>query len=447
LHVTTIDRYSPDPGVVLQWSVDSSGGGPIVSAVPPSFNQAFHLVGADSGTVWLAAAFDVDGHIDAKALEHAYRLLIVRHGTLHSAFVRRDDRIERELHDPSQLSLVPLAGVETTSSSGLRDLLWSSLNDACHPFGFPAYLLAAIDRADRSTVFCGFDHSHVDAYSMSIIVNDLHQLYLAAQAEPGGFIADEMPMAGNFVDYCAAESDATPIGRTDPRMRAWLNFFAERNNTAPSFPLDLGLPPGEKAPQAVDVRHLLGPDATDEFDTRCRRAGASVFAGVLSAMAQSVRHLGGGPQMSLLFPVHTRLSEPWHNAVGWFTTNAPLAVTTAADFADTLARTGPALRAAVKLGEVPVPQVLDALGGLHRSRDDIFMVSYVDYRRLPGSVAHTDISATHISNVTSADDVQFWISRTDRGLALRTRYPDTPTARTVIAAFLDDVGGLLTGGH
>jgi hypothetical protein len=256
-----------------------------------------------------------------------------------------------------------------------------------------------------------------------------------------------MPMAGNFVDYCAAESEVVPISRTDPRMRAWLQFFAEQDNTIPSFPLDLGVPPGEKAPQAVDLRHLLGPAATDDFHARCRRSGASVFAGVLSAMAQSVRRLGGGPQMSLLFPVHTRQSEPWRNAVGWFTTNAPLAVTTAADFADTLARTGPALRAAVALGEVPVPQVLEALGGLHRSRNDIFMVSYVDYRRLPGSVAHTEISATHISNVTSADDIQFWISRTERGLALRTRYPDTPTARTVIAAFLDDVGRLLTGDH
>jgi hypothetical protein len=443
LHVTTIDRYSPDPGVFLQWSV-SSAGDPVTSAVPPSFNQAFHLVGADDGTIWLAAAFDVDGRIDAKALEHAYRLLIIRHGTLHSAFVRRDDRIERQLHDPMRLSLVAHAGVETTSATDLRDLLWTSLNAACHPFGFPAYLLAAVDRADRSTVICGFDHSHVDAYSMSIIVSDLHQLYLAAQAEPGGFIADEMPMAGNFVDYCAAEADTAPISRTDPRMRAWLAFFAEHNNTAPSFPLDLGLVPGEKASQAVDLRHLLGPEATEEFGARCRRTGASVFAGVLSAMAQCVRRLGGGPQMSLLVPVHTRQSEPWQNAVGWFTTNAPISVTTAEDFADTLARTGPALRAAVRLGEVPVPQVLEALGGLHRTRDDIFMVSYVDYRRLPGSDTHDEIGATHVSNVTSADDVQFWISRTDRGLALRTRYPETETARAAVGGFLEELGRLLT---
>ena len=440
MHVTTIDRYSPAPGVLLRWSVDSSADRVVASAVPPSFNQTFHLAGAEDGTIWLAAAFDVDGRVDTKALERAYRLLIARHGTLHSGFVRTDGGIGRELHDASHITLVARAGIETTSSADLRDLLWNSLNDACHPFGFPAYLLAAIDRADRSTVFCGFDHSHVDAYSMSIIVGDLHQLYHAAKAEPGGFIADEMRMAGNFVDYCAAESDAAPIGRSDPRMRAWLAFFDEHENTAPSFPLDLGLLPGERAPQAVDLRHLLGPEATDRFDSRCRSAGASTFAGVLSAMAQTVRGLGGGPQMSMLFPVHTRRSEPWQNAVGWFTTNAPLEVVAAENFDETVARTGPALRAAVKLGEVPVPQVLEAIGGIHRRRDDIFMVSYVDYRRLPGSGTHEKIGATHISNVTTADDVQFWISRTDRGLALRTRYPDTETAVAVIGTFLDELG-------
>jgi hypothetical protein len=444
LHVTTIDRYSPGPGVLLQWSVNSSAGRAVTSPVPPSFNQAFHLAGADAGTVWLAAAFDVDGRIDTKALERAYRVLIARHGTLHSGFVKGDGGIERELHDASKLALEQRTAVETTTSAELRDVLWSSLNDACHPFGFPAYLLAAIDRADRSTVFCGFDHSHVDAYSMSIIVDDLHQLYQAAKAEPGGFIGDDMPMAGNFVDYCAAESDAVPVGPTDPRMRAWLDFFAEHDNRAPSFPLDLGLPVGEKAPQAVDLRHLLGPEATDAFEARCRRAGASVFAGVLAAMAQCVRVLGGGSQLALLFPVHTRRSEPWQNAVGWFTTNAPLTVSAAEDFTETLTRTGPALRDAVKLGEVPVPQVLEALGGIHRDRDDIFMVSFVDYRTLPGSGTHDEIGATHVSNVTEADDVQFWISRTDRGLALRTRFPDTVASLSVIDAFLGELERILS---
>ncbi|OZG26940.1 peptide synthase [Williamsia sp. 1138] len=443
MHVTTIDHYLPDPGNLMQWTVDSGAVRPVASSVPPSFNQGFHLSGSADESTWLAAAFDIDGRVDVKALERAYRLLIARHGTLHSAFVRRDGEIERELYDPAELILnqEPIAAAD--SPEGLRDLLWSTLNTACHPFGFPAYLLAAIDRAERSTVFCGFDHAHVDAYSMSIIIDDLHQLYRGCLDEPGGFVADTMPMAGNFVDYCAAEAEAAVIGPRDPRMRAWLTFFDEHDNTPPGFPLDLGLPPGQSAPQAVDLRDLLDADTTAAFEVFCRSNGASVFAGILAAMARCVRVLGGGPQMSLLFPLHTRRSEQWRGAVGWFTTNAPIKVAATEDFSESVQRAGPALRAAVALGEVPVPHVLAAMGGLNHQRNDIFMVSFVDYRGLPGASAHEDIGAHHVSNVTTADDAQFWISRTERGLALRSRYPDTDAAATVVTSFLDELSRFL----
>ncbi|HEY9313179.1 condensation domain-containing protein [Williamsia sp.] len=423
--------------------MDSTTSVAIGSQVPLSFNQRFHLEAVDSGSVWLAAAFDVDGPIVPTALAAAYRLLISRHGTLHSSFVRRDDQIDREVHDPDRLILRPAPTIMTSTSEELRLLLRNELDAACHPFDYPAFLLAAIDREDRSTIICGFDHVHVDAYSMSIIVDDLHQLYQGCLATPDGSAADSLPMAGSFVDFCAAESEAAVVTSRDPRMRAWLTFFDEHDNTPPAFPLELGLSKGQVAPQAVDLRGLLDAETTHDFEALCRRNGATVFAGFLAAMAWCIRELGGGPQMSLLFPLHTRRSEEWRGAVGWFTTNAPLNVVATDDFIDSVQRTGPALRNAVSLGEIPVPHVLAAMGGLRPQRNDIFMVSYVDYRPLPGSSAHENISAQHISNATSADDAQFWLSRTDRGLALRTRYPGTPAAQAVIGEFLDKLGQFL----
>jgi mycolipenoyl-CoA---2-(long-chain-fatty acyl)-trehalose mycolipenoyltransferase / long-chain-acyl-CoA---trehalose acyltransferase len=443
LHVTTIDHYSPPPGELMRWTVDSGESVAIPSPVPLSFNQQFHLSAAETGSVWLAAAFDMDGPIDPAALERAYHLLISRHGTLHSAFVRRGDRIDREVHDPAQLIVRQSDPVTTSTSADLRALLRGALDTACHPFDYPAFLLAAINRTDRSTIICGFDHVHVDAYSMSIIIDDLHRLYDRCRRGAGDSEVDESPMPGNFVDYCAAESDVAVIGPDDPRMRAWLDFFTEHNNTPPGFPLDLGLPPGQTAPQAVDLRDLLDAEATASFEVFCRANGATVFAGLLAAMARCARELGGGPRMSMLFPLHTRRSEQWRRAVGWFTTNAPLEVVASDDFVASVQQTGPALREAVNLGQVPMAQVLGAMGGLNRRRGDIFMVSFLDYRAMPGSSTHEEIGAQHISNVTTADDVQFWISRTGRGLSLRTRYPGTPSAQSVIAAFLDRLGHFL----
>ena len=444
MHVTTIDRFRPDPGELLIWSVDSSEAMPERSRIPPSFNQSVHLAGAEDHSTWLAASFRVDGKIDRRALGLAYHALIARHGTLHSAFTRCGDGIVREEFDPHALRLEVAPGVRAASDTAMQQILWAALDAACHPFGFPAYLLGAIDRPESSTILCGFDHSHVDAYSMSIIVNDLHHLYHRFRHTRNHVAAEDLPMIGSYVDYCAAEAEMTEISASDPRLLAWLRFFDEHDGHPPTFPLDLGVGEGETAPQGVDVRRLLDPTQTEELTDFCRRNGSSLYGGVLSAMAQAVHRLGGGPQLALLFPMHTRRGEPWRNAVGWFTTNAPIRVVGTGDLGTGAQRTGPELRRAVRLGGVPIAQVIAALGGFTPVRNDIFMVSYVDYRGLPGADLHDEIDAHHISNVTTADDAQFWISRTNHGLAIRSRFPDTAAGRASVGGFLDQVDSILS---
>lgn len=66
------------------------------------------------------------------------------------------------------------------------------------------------------------------------------------------------------------------------------------------------------------------------------------------------------------------------------------------------------------------------------------MISYIDYRGLPGAKAE-DRNAHHISNVTTADDAQFWISRTADGLSLRSRFPDTVLAHAVVGSFVENL--------
>ncbi|MGU3431576.1 condensation domain-containing protein [Actinomycetes bacterium M1A6_2h] len=440
MQVTTIDHVDLDPGRFLRWTLGTTGPGPDVSPVPPSFNQLCHLDDTGDGSVWLAATFDIPGHVDEDALARAFTLLITRHGSLRSAFERTaDGGVRRLLFATDSITLERREPIRTSTAARTREVLWTALNRECHPFATPAYLLAALDRPDRSTVVCGFDHAYIDAYSVSLIVHDLHRLYRACLA---GDTVDA-PTAGDFVDYCAEEWTADIVELDDSRMQSWLSFFGRHGNTPPPFPLELGVAVGTTHPQAAQIGHLLGPDATRRFEEFCRANGASLYAGVLSAMAHAVRRLGGGDRLSLLFPLHTRTDERWQSAVGWFTTNAPLDVLTADDFVDTVRSTGPALRTALTLGSVPLPQVIEAMGTLNRSRRDVFMVSYVDYRRLPGHEDHRNLVARHISNVTVADDAQFWISRTEDGLALRSRFPDTPVAREVVTRFLAETSTVL----
>lgn len=443
MQVTTIDHYLPAAGELIEWEVDPTSARSVSSPIPPSFNQAIHLGSAETSHTWLAGTFELPGPIDRDALGLAFHDLIARHGTLHSSFVRGTAGIERHCLDPSALRVVPRSVSRPGSPEEMRDALWERLDIGCQPFGFPAYLLGAIDRDDRSTVVCGFDHAHVDAYSISIVIDDLHRLYTAHRDRYGAPLTD-LPMCGNFIDYCHDEQSATAVSISDYRMRDWLRFFDAVDGELPGFPLDLGVRLGERAPQRTAVEPLLDDSSATLFQQFCRRNGTTLFGGVLSAMADAVRRLGGGPELATIFPMHTRREDRWLNAVGWFTTNAPVRVVSTGDLSATARRTGPALRRAIHLGEIPVPQVIANVGGFRQARSDIFMVSYIDYRTLPGARLHESIAAHHISNVSTADDAQFWISRTDRGLALRTRYPDTDRARRTMRAFIDDVRGSLS---
>lgn len=418
MRVTTADRFAPAPGTFVEYRPESGPGSP--SPVPPSFNQAVHLAGG--GNIWLAAVFDVPGPVDHARLAAAYRALIARHGTLRSSFRPGPVRLRHPV--PGELRRLP--GVPVTALPALLD-------ERCAAFGHPSYLLGVIDRPDTATVLCAFDHAHVDGYSIALVIDDLRRLYHG----------ETLPPTGDFVDFCG-EQARLEVVPDDPRLRGWRAFFGPGGVRPPEFPLDLGVAPGETAPQAVELRMLLDRAGADAFDAWCRELGASPFAGALAALAHAV-HAGGGPdRLRLVFPMHTRHDERWRRAVGWFTTNVPAEIPALPDPAAATRGSGSAVRAAIPLGTLPLGAVLPHLGGLALRRADIFMVSWIDYRTLPGAAHHDAIDARHISAVGRADDAQFWFSRTDSGLALRIRYPETATARATIARLTGDLAAALT---
>jgi hypothetical protein len=448
VHVTSIDKYMLEPGVVTEWSVDP--GVVTQSAVPPSYNQRFHLDTARTHgigrSVWMAAAFDLPGRLDKDALELSLVHFIRRHDTLQTGFDVTSDVLMRVDLDPALASVVASDPVLTSSPDELRDHLRRRFTEACDPLTFPAYLFATIERDDHYTVVSAFDHTLVDGYSLVIALGELRQIYqkLLSNSVSRDITAAELTEGlgdpGSFLRYCELEAETPVTELGDPRVHEWARFYERCGGTAPSFPLDLGVEAGKPAPQGADVRPLLGTADAERFEEICFDSGGSLFTGTLTAMGLAVQSINGTSRMPLQFPLHIRQDPQWANALGWLTTSAPLTVevTPDGDFQSSLAHTHASFRTALTLKGVTMAQVRESLGDAYRrTRTDVFMVSYIDYRRLPGTDDHDELNAHHISNVTVADDAQFWISRTGRGLALRSRFPETPTARRAITDFLE----------
>ncbi|WP_032404104.1 condensation domain-containing protein [Rhodococcoides fascians] len=443
MQVTSITEYAPRAGALVEFSAHVVGD-PEPSSIPPSFNQRFHLGDlGEAERVWIAGAFDVPGSLDVEALGWAFGYLIDRHDTLRSSFVSTTTGIERMLYGPGAIEMELTARSAFHSTPTLRDHLRTSLELHCDARRFPSYTCFGIDRPDTSTVLCAFDHVNVDAMSIAVVVDEIHALYDAYRRCPSNPKVD-LPPVGGFVEYCRIEATEPIVNPADERMAAWSNFLLECGGTTPRFPFDLGVAEGETAVQATTVDTLLDASQTLEFEHLCARSGAGMFAGVVAAIAQAVVCIGGPDQVPFLFPLHTRHRPQFSRALGWFTTNAPMTVPVRADLPDTIRAAHSAFRSALPLSTVPIPQVLANLGdAFSLTRQDVFMVSYIDYTRAEGHERFDESNAHHISNATVSDDAQFWISRTRSGLALRSRFPDTAVARAVMTAFVDELATLM----
>ena len=481
MRVVSADLWEPVPGRLVTWTV-TPGAALAPAPALMTFNQRNHLLGTELGepSVWITATFDVDGPVDVDALEAAFRDLVVGHPGLRVEAVRRPGTdVGLVRHEPGSLVWQRHDGPDTRTVEATREYLVAELGRRCAPFGYPAFLPAAISRPDRSTIVLGMDHLHTDAWSTTVVIDELAELY----AEHTRHAAPVLAMAGAVAAGVGAVAAALPpadapalpdgmprpdplalpatdpvgpafVGVDDPRLAAWHGFLRDCGWALPTFPLLLGVPDGERVPQRTVVRSLADSATADAVAGRAAGAGASTSAAVLATFARAVQDLGGPTVLETLLPVHTRADESARRAVGWYTTTAPLRIEvdapvpagawasagagarTVTDRA--LAATGKALRAARELSAVPLEQLVETLPQpLRFPRRDIFQVSYLDYRRLPGHAAAAERRAHHVSAATRADDLQVWVSRTDDGLAVRARMPRTDVAVETIDALLD----------
>lgn len=434
MRVTSAEHWAPAPGRVVTWRARPVPGA-VSEPVPLSLNQRNHLEAAAAGepSVWLAASFEVPGAVDESALGDAIADLVARHGTLQCE-ATHDGRggIAGRRHEPAQLRWQPRLQASTTGHDETRALVRGCFDRGCAPFGYPAFVPAAISRPTGSTVLLALDHLHADAHSLTVAIDDLHALYDARRR--GAPAA--LPEAGCFVSWTRA---GTPprVAEDDPRLRAWHDFLAESSHTLPVFPLPLGVPRGARVPQETVLRTLADADEAEALTRIGRAEGASAFAVLLVALGRALGRMGCAAPLRLLVPVGLRRSEHERRAVGWFTTSVPLEVPTDGG-TGSLALTGARLRRARLLADVPLDQVISTLPRpLVRSRGDVFMVSWMDYRHAPGQDRAVAREAQHISAPTRADDLQMWLSRTAEGVALRVRLPGTPQARRVVTALHD----------
>ena len=432
MRLTNIAQLRLPPGSVYSYGV------PFLARpdrpLPVSFDQRRHVGAGDRPGSWMAIAFRLDVPVtDASTpafrerLAAAWDRVVARHGTLRTVFAPgpAGEVLLFEAERAGDGAWIDHALDGAVADDAVSRTVRDVFDTYCRPYAGPSHRLCLVvpdaPASDpRPIVVIGSDHSHVDMWSLVVIARDL----AATLADPD----TPLPEAAAFVDHTRA-LEAAPSAPDEIRG-AWDDAITAGGGLMPRFPLDLG-DISQPRPEVVEVRDVLDAAGMAAFEASATALGVRVTALALATLARISRDRAGVP-LRAVFPVHSRNNPRWHDAVGWFITNAVIEIDT-----PTPQAAAAAVRRALAMGSHPLAPILEPYGGMPPTRG-MFAISWLDLRRLP--VAPPAGSAPHwVSAVIRTDGVMIWFVVDGSGMHLRCRYPDTPEARASVGGWLDAV--------
>lgn len=456
MRMNALREHEPEPGLLVEWhpaartaeAVARRGEHP----APPSSFQDNHIrrsIANDAAGVvhspWLSTSFDLPGELDPQALAAAWRRWVQRHGTLLTWFEQVDGQLVRYAISGEDVEFTPVE-VGRRSGAEIREHLQERFASGASALRWPGFVLAAVLRPEKSTVYFAVDHAHTDGYSIFLVFDELRRLYAE---ETTGEPAD-LPEVGDHADFAARERAAeVPAEQQAAAVEIWRDFWLSGGEKPPSFPLPLGVEDGGFRTKLQMETELFDAKQATRFQRRCREHGGGIAAGVFAALAVAATELSGVDSYRTLTPMQTRDEPRWAAAQGWFINLVPVHfdLTGRETFGEVLTAAEQAFERARRIADVPVVKLMQLLGSKLQLQQDertvLPIMSFIDLRRIRGSEDWEAANAQVLSGPGEGFDVPMWINRL-RGLTyLRASYPDTPVAAENVARYLERVREVL----
>ncbi|RPA12257.1 condensation domain-containing protein [Gordonia sp. OPL2] len=384
----------------------------------------------------------VDGPLDREAMAAALTLFSRRHDELRAVYDVDESGPFRRVAPAESIEYVTDADETPVEADHAIEYIVDRIASEAVFDAMPGLAYGAIDGGDRFAFYTGSDHSHTDGFSQFAGHLEIARLYRAIRdgQDP------QTETAGRYTDYIAEEKAiAAATDPADPRVAAWRTILAVHGGRVPRFPFDLGLADDELAPAVPVKQRLLSATELDACDAR---RGDTSFAGVLyAALAAAQYELLGSEHYFTATVLSTRTPE--HALTqGWLCNFVPISfdVTEGIPFDDLTRVAGEAVVRARGLATLPVHVALGLLaadGSYIPDPGSPQMVSYIDFRRVPGSDDPVLQKVTAFQAVGRTRNANMWVTRYHDELTVTSHLPDNPTAREAFGKYLETVRHLL----
>ncbi|MEE3848784.1 condensation domain-containing protein [Gordonia sp. LSe1-13] len=391
-----------------------------------------------TGTATSVTVFD--GPLDRDAMATALTLFTRRHEELRAMYPTDEHGPFRAVTPAEATRYVTVETDDTLTADEVIGYIVDRVGSKAVFDRMPGIVFGAVDEGDRFTFYAGCDHSHTDGFSQFMGAAEIARLYRALR---DGRETEEQP-TGLFSDYIRAESElARTVDPADPRIATWREILSEHDRRVPPLPFDLGLADGELAPAKPIRRILIDAEALTAIDAR-RAGGGTSMAGVLYAALAAAQHeLLGVDRFFTATVLSTRTAET-ANMQGWLCNFAPVAfpIPPEATFGELAVSATSAVARARDLSGLPVHVVLALLAGEGAyipEPGSPQMVSYIDFRRIPGSDDPVLQQLTGFQAIGETKNANTWFTRYPDHLTVTGHIPDNPTARKSFDLYLDSV--------
>ncbi len=307
----------------------------------------------------IAAAVRLSGDLDVPALHAALGAVVARHDALRTT-VEVDPATRapgQRVHPPGPVAF------DLVDVSGQPAAVWRRLvtSEAARPFDLtqgPLLRAGLLRHGPREhTLLITIHHIVVDAWSLTIIVGELAELYNARRQ--GRDVALPEP-SRSYADFVTWQRAAASVAGLEPSMRYWRRQLAD----LPALDLPADRPPTGTSGSAGGQLTFRLPASTGEAVGRLGRAtGATPFMVLLAAFQLLLSDHSGQVDFGVGSPVAGRLRREWEGLVGFFVNTVVLRADLSGTptFRDLLARVRDCAVAAYQHQDAPFERLVEEL--------------------------------------------------------------------------------------
>lgn len=324
-----------------------------------------------------STAYNVNGLVaidslpDLAQMKRATEQLVLRHESLRTRFVERDDELQQEILPNAEVSLTHQQ--LEVSGDDVDAAIQQFVQDFIQPFDLtqaPLMRVGFASTADQQH-FMIIDMHHIitDGSSMGILIADYAQLFT------GQTLAHD---ASQYSDFTLWHNELLASDKYQQQRNYWLERYATPVDEA-QLPIDFVRPKTQDY-RGQKQQLLISKERTAQIKQHAQHNGVTLFMWLNAAMRVLMHKYAVTDDLVLGTPVAGRPTQQWHSTIGMFvnTLALRLSLNSADSFGDLLKQVKQQTIADFAMQDYPYESLVEELALPRNSgRNPLFDIYFV----------------------------------------------------------------------